>query len=144
MKLMSVIAIAALAATPVAAQEQKVQKDPGSTTRAGTDAQQAKGKASAATHSFTTAAASGNALEVESSRLALEKSQNQDVKSFAQMMIDDHTKVGEQLKSTLQKAGLATPADKLAPKHQDMVDKLKQAGANKYDGQYVAVQLKAH
>jgi putative membrane protein len=144
MKLLSFIAIATLAATPALAQDQKVQKDPGSTTRIGTDAQQMKGKASKATQTFTMAAASGNLLEVESSRIALEKSQNQDVKSFAQMMIDDHTKVGEQMKTTLQTAGLPPPADKLMPKHQDVVDKLKQTGANKFDGQYIAAQLKAH
>jgi putative membrane protein len=144
MKLSSLIAIATLAATPALAQDQKVQKDPGSTTRTGTDTQQMKGKASKATRSFTLAAASGNTLEVESSRIALEKSQNQDVKSFAQMMIDDHTKVGEQMKSTLQTAGLPPPADKMTPKHQDVVNKLTQAGGNKFDGQYVAAQLKAH
>ncbi|MBY0226977.1 MAG: DUF4142 domain-containing protein [Hyphomicrobium sp.] len=144
MKLLSLIAVAALAATPSLAQDQKIQKDPGSTTRTGTDSQPMKGKASKATQSFATAAASGNTLEVESSRIALEKSQNQDVKSFAQMMIDDHTKVGEQMKSALETAGLPAPADKMMPKHQDLVDKLKQAGANKFDGQYVAVQLKAH
>jgi putative membrane protein len=144
MKLLSLIAMAALAATPAMAQEQKVQKDPGSTTRTDTDAQQMKGKASKMTRSFTTAAASGNTLEVESSRIALEKSQNQDVKSFAQMMIDDHTKVGEQMKTTLQTAGLQPPADKMTPKHQDVVDKLKKAEGNKFDGQYVAAQMKAH
>jgi putative membrane protein len=59
-------------------------------------------------------------------------------------MIDDHTKVGEQMKSALQTAGLPPPADKMTPKHQDVVDKLKQADGNKFDGQYVAAQLKAH
>lgn len=37
MKLVSLIAIATLAATPALAQDQKIQKDPGSTTRTGTD-----------------------------------------------------------------------------------------------------------
>lgn len=145
MRMSSLIAVAVLAAMPAAAQDQKMQKDPGTTTRSGSEAQPMKGKASKLTQSFTMGAASGNTLEVESSRIALEKSQNQDVKSFAQMMIDDHTKVGEQMKTTLQNAGLQAPADKLMPKHQDMVDKLKQASTGgKFDGQYVAVQLKAH
>jgi putative membrane protein len=138
------IAAASLAALPAAAQDTKQQKDPGTTTRMDSDANQKNTKASEATRTFTTGAASGNTLEIETSRFALEKSQNQDVKSYAQMMIDDHTKVGEQMKTAMQNAGLEPPADKMSPKHQDMVDKLKQAGEGKFDSQYVAVQLKAH
>jgi putative membrane protein len=144
MRMFSLIAAAVLAAGPAVAQDQKVQKDPGTTNRTASDAQQMQGKASKMTQSFTMAAASGNTLEVETSRIALQKSDNQDIKSFAQMMIDDHTKVGEAMKTTLQKAGLPAPADKLTPKHQDTVDKLKQAGQGKFDGQYVAAQIKAH
>jgi putative membrane protein len=102
------------------------------------------GKASKMTQSFTKSAASANMLEVESSRLALDKAQNKDVKSFAQMMIDDHTKAGEQMKTAVQNAGLPPPAEKMTPRHQDMVNKLKQAGDGRFDGQYVALQVKAH
>ncbi len=145
MKLINLIAIAGLTATAAVAQEPTYQKDPGATNRTGTgEAQPANAKASKATQEFTMNAASGNMLEVETSRIALQKSQNQDVKSFAQMMVDDHTKVGEQMKSTLQTAGLPAPADKLTPKHKDMVDKLNQAPVGKFDSQYVAVQIKAH
>ncbi len=44
------------------------------------------------------AAQNGNA-EVEASKMALTKSSNADVKAFAQQMIDDHTKVGDELKT---------------------------------------------
>jgi putative membrane protein len=36
--------------------------------------------------------------EVETATLARERAANPDVKQFAQMMIDDHTKAGDQLK----------------------------------------------
>jgi putative membrane protein len=144
MRVLLLVAAASLAALPAVAQDTKQQKDPRTTTRSDSDTKQQDAKASKTTRTFTTGAASGNTLEIETSRIALEKSQNQDVKSFAQMMIDDHTKVGEQMKTALQNAGLEPPAEKMSPKHQDMVDKLKQAGEGKFDSQYVAVQLKAH
>lgn len=43
------------------------------------------------------AAESGN-TEIEGSKLALAQSQNADVKTFAQMMVDDHTKASDELK----------------------------------------------
>jgi putative membrane protein len=144
MRMLFLLAAAPLAALPAAAQDSTYQKDPGTTTRTGSDMQPNDSKASKTTQSFIKEAASGNTLEVESSRLALEKSQNQEVKTFAQMMIDDHTKVGEQMKTTLQNAGLPPPPDKMTPKHQDSLNKLQQAGGNKFDSQYVAVQMKAH
>ncbi len=144
MKTIAVIAALGLAAVPAAAQEKSYQKDPGTTNRTGGQMAPQKGSASKTTQTFSQQAASGNTLEVETSRLALEKSQNADVKSFAQMMIDDHTKVGEQMKTALKDAGLPAPADKLLPKHQDTVDKLKEAGQGKFDSQYVAAQIKAH
>ena len=49
-------------------------------------------------------AAISNLFEIQSNQLALQKSQNEQVKKFAQMMVDDHTKAGEQLKSTLSTA----------------------------------------
>lgn len=143
MRVVSLIALAVFTTAPAMAQERPTQKDPGSI-GAGRDDAQMQGKASKMTRSFTMAAASGNALEVETSRVALEKSQNQDIRSFAQMMVDDHTKVGQEMKATLEKAGLTAPADKLTPRHQDIVNKLNQAGQGKFDGQYVAAQIKAH
>lgn len=144
MKYIVIIALAGLTAVPATAAEPVYQKDPGTTNRTGTAPEKMTGKASALTQKFTTAAASGNTLEIETSRLALEKAQNADVKSFAQMMVDDHTKVGEQMKTTLQAAGLPSPPATMTPKHQDMADKLKAVGVAEFDTQYVAVQLKAH
>jgi len=54
------------------------------------------------------AAHAGNA-EIEASKLALEKAASPDVKSFAQKMIDDHTKVGDELKTLAQGKGVTPP-----------------------------------
>ena len=47
-----------------------------------------------------------NMFEVETSKVALEKSTRDDVKQFAQQMIDDHGKAGEELKA----AAIVPPA----------------------------------
>ena len=55
---------------------------------------------------FVATAAISDMFEIQSSQAALQKSTRDDVKQFAQHMIDDHTRVGEQMKSLLQSAGI--------------------------------------
>src|ERR1044072_1432491 len=52
----------------------------------------AAGTLDAADSSLLTDIAQANMAEVETGKLALEKSTKPDVKKFAQMMVDDHTK----------------------------------------------------
>jgi len=56
------------------------------------------------------AAQSGHA-EIEGSRMAQEKARNPDVKAFAEKMIQDHTKVGDELKALAQQKGYTPPAE---------------------------------
>ena len=144
MKPVLLLAALCLAAVPAAAQDKAPQQDPGTTNRSGVEPAATEAKASKATRKFMKRAASGNTLEVETSRLALEKSRQQDIKAFAQTMIDDHTKVGNQMKETLQAAGLPAPPDEMTEKHQDTLNTLKEAGGDRFDTEYVAVQIKAH
>ena len=54
------------------------------------------GAAFAATsNDFVDKAAAGGIAEIETSRLALEKSQSADVKAFANMIITDHSKAND-------------------------------------------------
>jgi putative membrane protein len=55
---------------------------------------------------FVDNASAKGIAEIEAAKLALGKSQSQDVKTFAQMMIDDHTKMNEQLKQLAQQKKL--------------------------------------
>lgn len=97
------------------------------------------------TEEFVRKASVANEFEIESSRLALEKSQNQNVKRFAQKMIDDHTKAGEQLKQALQNTNTnAAPEEGLDDKHQQKIDKLQNLSGDDFDRQYIAMQMKAH
>ena len=54
---------------------------------------------------FVRKALEGGMAEVQLGQLALQKSSNDDVKQFAQKMIDDHTKLGDQMKPIAQQIG---------------------------------------
>jgi putative membrane protein len=54
---------------------------------------------------FSTKAAGAGDFEIQSSQLALTKSQDADIKAFAQMMIDDHTKAAAGLKAAAASQG---------------------------------------
>ncbi|MPS77694.1 MAG: DUF4142 domain-containing protein [Achromobacter sp.] len=60
---------------------------------------------------FLENAAQSGHMEVEGSKLALKKSQNAEVKSFAQKMIDDHGKAGEKLAALAKSKGYDAPTE---------------------------------
>lgn len=96
---------------------------------------------------FARNAAISSEFELQSSKLALQKSQSDKVKEFAQQMIDDHTKAAADLKEALEEADanaeLATPKE-LDPKHQALLDNLSNASGAAFDQQFIAAQKQAH
>lgn len=94
---------------------------------------------------YATTAALSDMYEIESSRLALEKARSPEVKNFAQMMIDGHTKTTAELKSLVTSAGVTvTPPSALDPRRQGMLDELRQASATDFDTAYLDQQTSAH
>ncbi|WP_213938126.1 DUF4142 domain-containing protein [Pseudomonas sp. dw_612] len=101
------------------------------------------GTAFAATsNDFVDNAAAGGIAEVETSKLALEKSSSADIKSFANMMITDHTKANEELAALAKKHDIEVP---------DSTTLVKQAKAKildlrdeSFDAAYANNQVKAH
>lgn len=94
---------------------------------------------------YAMAAAMGDLFEIESSKLALQKAKSPEVKSFAQMMVDGHSKTTNDLKTTLASAGVqVTPPTTLDEKHQSMLNDLQQAAAADFDTAYLDAQTKAH
>lgn len=94
---------------------------------------------------FVRKASVANKFEIETSQLALEKSQNEDIKSFAQTMVDDHGKTGSKLEETLKSSNTeAQVAEELDPAHQKLLTKLEKSSGANFDKQYIAVQTDAH
>lgn len=92
---------------------------------------------------FVNNAASGGLFEVQSSELALERSQTPAVQEFAQMMITDHTAVNEELAALAQSKGLTVPGEIMGPPAQHMAA-VQAAEGDSFDQTYMQHQIQAH
>ncbi|MBB5709890.1 DUF4142 domain-containing protein [Sphingomonas xinjiangensis] len=93
---------------------------------------------------FVPMAASSDMYEIESSRLALERSQSPAIKQFAQMMIDHHTMTTQQVTQAAQASGMTPPPPALLPPHRTLLDKLQPAQGRDFDRMYLDQQRTAH
>lgn len=101
------------------------------------------GSAFAATsNDFVDNAAAGGIAEVETSKLALEKSASADIKSFASMMITDHTKANEELAALAKKHDIEVP-DSTTIVNQAKA-KILDLRDESFDAAYANNQVKAH
>ena len=91
---------------------------------------------------FWTKAAQGGMAEVELSKLALQKSTNADVKKFAQMMVTDHTKANDELKSLAGKKNVVLPTD--IGSHKSTLDDLNAKTGAEFDKAYVEAMVDDH
>jgi putative membrane protein len=57
---------------------------------------------------FAIEAADGGMLEVELGKVAQQKASSAEVKKFAQMMVDDHTKANDELKALAAQKNIST------------------------------------
>ena len=77
-----------------------------------------------------------NMAEVEMGKMAQSKSQNAEVKTFAQQMIDDHTKGLADVQAVAQAKGVTLPTE-LDAKHKAMAAKLAKLEGEKFDREYM-------
>jgi putative membrane protein len=98
----------------------------------------------ATTDGFVPAAAMADMYEIEAGKIAVQRGQSADVKAFGQMMVDQHTKLSNEMKATLQAAGIAPPPATLDDRRQGMLNNLKAAGDADFDAAYLHQQLAAH
>lgn len=90
--------------------------------------------------SFVRVAAMSSATEIDSGKLAMSKSQDEDVKSFARQMIDDHTRLSRELKAAL-------PPNVEVPENPDraVLKSLQPLQGKQFDDAYIAkVGLQGH
>lgn len=91
---------------------------------------------------FMIAAAEGGMVEVETSKAILPKTQNAEIKKFAQMMVSDHTKAGAELKALAAKKNVTLPPD--AGSRKDDIDGFKKTDAADWDATYVDMMVDDH
>ena len=92
---------------------------------------------------FAMKAAQGGIAEVQLGQLAAEKGMSQEVKTFGQRMVDDHTKANDQLKGIAEKEGMTLPTS-LNAKDQALLTKLQNASGEKFDQEYIKSMVKDH
>jgi len=93
---------------------------------------------------FVTTAASSDVMEVEASRLALDRAKSEAVRKFAQQMVDDHTKTNQSLASIARESGLTAPMH-MNPAHSGDLDRLREMSGRDFDREYaVQVGVAAH
>ncbi|MBE9462216.1 DUF4142 domain-containing protein [Dyadobacter subterraneus] len=92
---------------------------------------------------FVQKAAEGGMLEVNLGQLALKKAEAKQVKDFAKMMVDDHTKENEELMTLSKKKKFDMPATFGSAK-QMMCDSLSSKSGNTFDMIYMNMMIASH
>jgi putative membrane protein len=92
---------------------------------------------------FIKEAAAGGMAEVQIGNLAQERATNEDVKTFAKRMVDDHTKVNDDLEQVAEKKHI-TLSKRLDPKHKALHDRLAKLSGHAFDRAYMDAMLADH
>jgi putative membrane protein len=112
---------------------------------------------------FVTEAAEAGKAEVAHGQLAAERASNPEVKTFAQRMVDDHTKANQELMQLASSKSITlsdSKANKTSPptnnagttdeqrqlkgKHREMQDQLMKLSGAEFDREYIRQQVKDH
>jgi putative membrane protein len=92
---------------------------------------------------FLKEADQGNVDEIELAQLALKKSDNEDVKNFAQKMIHDHNMLMENMKPFANEAGLQPPSHPSAATEAAKL-KLDMLSGKSFDKAYIKMMVEDH
>jgi len=93
---------------------------------------------------FVKKALEGGDAEVQLGQLAQQKSQSDDVKQFAQKMVQDHTQMGDQLMKPLAKQLGVDPPKNLSKKDKQLMAKLESLSGSQFDNEYIRAMVKDH
>ena len=100
-------------------------------------------RASGADKKFAKEAMEGGLAEVQLGQMAAKQGSSDEVKQFGQKMVDDHTKMNEQMKPIAAQLGLTPPTD-LDMKHKALQKKLNGLSGDAFDKAYIGAMVKDH
>jgi putative membrane protein len=92
---------------------------------------------------FVKKAEDGNIKERNIGRVILDKSQNKDVKDYAQMLVDDHTRDLRRVVDLMNQKGMSQPRDLPEVKHESL-DKLDKLSGAALDREFVNMMVDDH
>jgi putative membrane protein len=96
-----------------------------------------------ADETFAKKAAEGGMAEVRLGQLAEERGSNPAVKNFGRRMVQDHSKAGNELKSTASKANVELPTE-MDKSDQATYDRLSKLSGEAFDRAYARDMVKDH
>ena len=96
------------------------------------------------TSTFIARVAASSVFEIESSKLALERSQDAAVRDFAEQMVADHETASARLKEALAEVQLKEPPFALDAKHKEIYDQLGTRSGGNFNKAYIEAQFEAH
>ncbi len=94
-------------------------------------------------NAFLQKAVSAGMTEIKAGQMALQKATDAKVKTFAQLMIDDHSRANKELEALARRKGWVLP-ESIDQKCQNELDKLASATAQEFDRKYLRGQIAAH
>lgn len=96
------------------------------------------------TREFVQAAGQSDSFEILEASTVLSQTTNPDVRSFAQHMLDDHTRTKAALADATARAGLAPPPDGPSTDQAQMLSALQSERGPDFDKTYLKQQALAH
>ncbi|HWA01415.1 MAG TPA: DUF4142 domain-containing protein [Caulobacterales bacterium] len=93
---------------------------------------------------FVQKVANSDSFEIQAAQLALTRSSNTDVKSFARMMRTDHTATTRELTDLAPTVNLQAPTPALDADQQAKLENLRNATGTAFDSLYIDLQVQAH
>jgi putative membrane protein len=92
---------------------------------------------------FLRKALEGGTAEVQLGQLAQQKSASEDVKQFAQKMIDDHTQLKKEMEPIAKQLGVKEPNGP-SKKDKQLISKLEGLSGAQFDEEYIRAMIKDH
>ncbi|QQV78005.1 DUF4142 domain-containing protein [Sphingomonas aliaeris] len=89
-------------------------------------------------------AGESDVFEISASQVALQRSQNPDVRRYAAMMVAHHTLTTNQALAAAKAAGIVPPPPVLQPDKRDMITRLLAIDAPGFDREFLTQQVSAH
>jgi putative membrane protein len=144
MKRMGALTVACVAALTIACNNNtRTDNDVRDTAAVGTAGEADRSAVHDGDKDFINNQVSDGTAEVELGKLASERASNPEVKRFAQMLVQDHTKAGNELKETAAKHGIQ-PAPEVKDDHQDAMERLSKLRGAEFDREYINMMVDKH
>ncbi|MEJ2614252.1 MAG: DUF4142 domain-containing protein [Ignavibacteriaceae bacterium] len=93
--------------------------------------------------SFLYEAAQGGMMMVQLGEIAEKEAHNKSIRDFAKMMINDHSKINDELKDLAQQNQIKLP-DSLSKNKQDKINDLEKLSGRRFEKQYVDLMAEDH